>query len=73
MSKWIGFYKRGNMNRKTALALTQVAGYHQDSKALTRIRIEARVSWDALREAWAIGWKKKIAGIKCTCRECNPE
>lgn len=59
------------MNRKTALVLARVAGYHQDSKAFTRIWVEARVSKAKLNEEWRRGWAMRQAGVPCTCMECK--
>lgn len=57
-------------DRSTALALARVAGYHNDSRAFTRLIVECRVARAAMNEAWTAGARAKAAGVACTCREC---
>ena len=57
--------------RETMLTLARVAGYHDDAKTFTRLRIESRVSLPFLHEAWMAGQRAKAAGVKCPCRDCE--
>ena len=61
------------MKRADALAWMRIAGYHNDSKAFTRLLIENRVSRKAADEAWAKGVKAKEIGIGCTCLHCQKQ
>ena len=58
-------------NRKTTLDLIRIAGYHNDTKAFTRLYCESRLSRTAANEAWQLGATQKIKGIKCNCVECE--
>jgi hypothetical protein len=57
--------------RDTAIALARVAGYHQDSRAFTRLIIESQVRRDVMNEAWRAGVRAREAGVRCGCRECS--
>lgn len=59
------------MDKKTALVLAKVAGYHNDSALYTRVRIESRVSMNNLHKKWFQGQRAKEAGVKCDCRDCQ--
>lgn len=58
------------MTRKQALVFARIAGYHNDSRAFTRLRIEARVALPHLLDQWHNGQRQKAAGVKCGCYEC---
>jgi hypothetical protein len=58
------------MNREIAIALARIAGYHADSRAFTRLIIEARISREEMNRAWRLGVRAKDAGVRCDCREC---
>lgn len=57
--------------RSLALTAAKVAGYHQDARAFTRLRVESRVSIEALAEQWRLGVRAKEAGARCDCLDCN--
>lgn len=57
--------------REIALANARVAGYHQDRRTFTRLRVESRVHVQYLNAAWHAGQKAKAAGVPCDCRECK--
>lgn len=59
------------MTRAVALALARVAGYHADTRAWTRLLIEARVNRPAMRAAYDQGVRARAAGVRCICRECS--
>jgi hypothetical protein len=58
------------MNRKTALASIEYAGYHNDTKTMTRLYIENRISYQAAQESFNRGIAKRQNGMKCTCKSC---
>lgn len=55
------------------IAQMRRAGYHNDTKASTRLLVEARVNRQTLNEAWAYGVRAKEAGMRCSCFQCNRE
>lgn len=57
--------------RAIAIASAKVAGYHADSKAFTRLIVEARVNRQTMNEAWAAGVAARTAGVPCACRDCT--
>jgi hypothetical protein len=59
------------MTRKNALVNMQIAGYHDDKKAFTRLLIENSVNRDAADDAFHLGAKMKAAGTKCGCHLCK--
>jgi hypothetical protein len=59
------------MNRETAITLAKVAGYHADSRAFTRLIVEARVNRATMNAAWHAGQQANAAGVRCHCRECT--
>jgi len=59
------------MKRADAIAWIRIAGYHNDSKAFTRLLIENRVSREAANTAWSSGIKAKAGGMGCTCHHCK--
>lgn len=61
------------MTRQQAIACMKYAGYHLDQKAYVRLLVESRVNRAAMNAAWEDGIKSKQIGVKCSCRECNPE
>ena len=58
-------------NRKTTLDLIRIAGYHNDTKAFTRLYCESKLSRTAANEAWQVGATQKQNGIKCHCADCS--
>lgn len=59
------------MTRTDALTYAKVAGYHGDSKAFTRLIIEARVGRAHMNRAWHTGERAKAAGVPCSCPDCK--
>lgn len=59
--------------REAALSKARAAGYHQDTKAFTRLIVESRVNRQAMNEAWAAGQTAKAAGARCSCYFCQQE
>ncbi len=59
------------MNRKTALAMIEVAGYHGDKKSFTQLYTENRISMSSAQAAWEIGTAKKRNGVGCGCPDCK--
>jgi hypothetical protein len=57
--------------REVALINARVAGYHDDARSFTRLRIESRVAIAYLNEQWRLGQKMKAAGVPCTCTDCK--
>ena len=59
------------MKRVHAINLAKFAGYHGDTKAFTRLCIEAPVSFVRMREAYAAGEDARARGLVCGCSECR--
>lgn len=59
------------MDRKTALVVLRVAGYHSDKKTWVRTYIENRVSYKVATVEWQRGERMRADGITCTCQECK--
>lgn len=57
--------------RETALAYARIAGYHNDKAAFTRLYVESKVRLELMNDAWRVGVKQKLAGVKCNCYQCN--
>lgn len=58
--------------RDIELGYARIAGYHGDSADFTRRLVERKTaSFQALKEAYRIGAKQKLSGIKCSCSSCN--
>jgi hypothetical protein len=60
------------MKRSLLLALIRVAAYHDDRATMTRLLIEHRISRPAFDAEVQRGREMRKAGIKCTCKDCNP-
>lgn len=58
--------------REAWIIQARVAGYHDDSRAFTRLLVEARVSREALNRAWFQGVAAKQNGVGCSCPSCVP-
>lgn len=61
------------MSRQHALQYLKVAGYHNDNAAFVRLYVENRISVSNARMAFAQGMQAKANGVKCSCRDCNPQ
>ncbi len=59
------------MNRKDALIMAKIAGYHEDIKGGTRILIESRISRAAYDYAFESGRAAKRNGVTCGCPSCK--
>lgn len=59
------------MTRKTVRSVLIYAGYHSDTKTFTRTYIENRISIQAARAAFQVGYQMKQNGMKCGCDECK--
>ena len=59
------------MKRVHAINLAKFAGYHGDTKAFTRLCVEARVSFQKMHEAYTAGKSARERGIGCGCSECQ--
>lgn len=57
--------------RQAWLIAARVAGYHHDSAAYTRLRVEARVAPQYLAEEWHRGIGMKAQGVPCDCSRCK--
>lgn len=57
--------------RQAALAAVKIAAYHNDARALTRLRIESRLGIEAFNTAAAAGTRARAAGVPCSCSDCN--
>lgn len=58
-------------NRETAIVLTRIAGYHNDTAKFVRLIVESRVSRPVLNEAFAKGMTARREGVKCGCFYCR--
>ncbi len=56
--------------RSIGLALIKLAGYH--GQPYQFIAMDYRISYEVAREYHAKGYQAKLAGVKCSCLECNP-
>jgi len=61
------------MKRADAIQHLRYAGYHGDRAAFTRLCVEARISYQAAKKAYGEGQAARSRGVKCTCRDCNPQ
>lgn len=59
------------MKRQHALDYAKFAGYHNDSANFTQLLIEARVSRQAMNDAWRLGAKARQNGMRCECFNCK--
>lgn len=59
------------MTKKDALTYMRIAGYHSDQRRFTRLLIENRVSRQDADEAYQVGQKQKLGGMKCACHLCK--
>ncbi len=57
--------------RDRAIQCAKIAGYHEDTRTYTRLIVECRVNRQVMNEAFQIGRKAKVNGVKCGCYECN--
>ena len=53
-----------------AYQLVKVAGYHNDSRAATRVLVEYSIGIKRYNEAWREGIRARQAGISCDCMQC---
>ena len=61
------------MRPHDALIALRIAGYHNDSKAFSRLYVENRISLLAAKQAWDEGRRQQHAGMPCTCDACPHE
>lgn len=61
------------MDRKTALQVIKVAGYHDDNQAFMRTYCENRISYKVATEWWMLGKNLKVNGAKCDCHQCKKD
>jgi hypothetical protein len=59
------------MNRKTALGVCMLAGYHDDTRSFVRAYVENRISYGAAKAEWNRGAQMKRAGMPCGCHSCK--
>lgn len=59
------------MKRSDALSAMRLAGYHDDSRAFTRLVCTTRVSREKANEQWRIGRQLRAAGVRCECFTCR--
>lgn len=58
--------------REVELSYARIAGYHDDSYAMTRALVERQTASEkAIREAFQIGQRMKTNGVKCACPNCK--
>lgn len=53
-----------------AYQLVKEAGYHNDSRAATRVLVENPIGRKRYNEAWQAGVEARQRGMRCLCREC---
>ena len=58
------------MNRRQALNLMIVAGYHHDKRTFTRLLIENRISREAAETAYHQGTIARKNNVACSCNDC---
>ncbi len=59
--------------RACYLAEARIAGYHDDTRAFTRVLIGSRVRRELMDAAWHEGRKQREAGMRCThCERMKP-
>lgn len=61
-----------HQTRSAALAQIRAAGYHDDQKTFVRTYVENRVSIGAATAEYRSGAQARLAGVRCTCRDCSP-
>jgi hypothetical protein len=61
------------MDRKTAIQVIKVAGYHGDTKTFMRTYCENRISFAVADNFFRNGKQAKLAGMKCDCNQCKKE
>ena len=61
------------MNRKMALEVIKVSGYHGDTKTFMQTYIENRISYQVAIKHWMLGKTFKANGVKCECSECKKQ
>lgn len=59
------------MKRSSALEHIKEAGYHGDLKAMLRLYIENRVSYESAKKSFSDGEMMKSNGVKCNCFRCK--
>lgn len=62
-----------NRTREGTLTDARIAGYHNDTGTFTRLRIESRVAYRYLLDAWQVGVQQKRNGVRCSCREYSQQ
>ena len=58
--------------RERWITAMRIAGYHDDSRAYTRLLCEAHVNRAVLNKAFMAGGRARAAGVGCTCLDCQP-
>ncbi len=61
------------MKRSYLLAHIRSTGYHEDTQRFLRLLIENRITKRKANEAYIAGRNARLAGVKCTCPDCNNE
>lgn len=57
--------------RAHALAWMRIAGYHEDTRAFTRLFIESRIARPVADDAFNAGRRARAAGMACHCLACK--
>ena len=61
------------MKSSYLLAHIRATGYHEDTERFTRLLIENPITRREADDAFIAGRIARIAGVKCTCPDCNNE
>ena len=59
------------MKRSDLLAHIRYAGYHDGTERLVRLLTEKRITRRVADTAYVAGRNARLAGVKCTCSDCN--
>lgn len=59
-----------NSKRSMALGWIRIAGYHADDKAMVRLYVENRISYQVAIAEFRRGAEMKRAGVPCFCSQC---
>ena len=59
------------MKRSLLLASFRTAGYHDDRREFTRLKVEHRIAFAAAQRAWAEGERLRAGGFRCGCGPCG--
>jgi hypothetical protein len=61
------------MTRAQAIHQMRVAGWHEDTVALSILQSSTGISRAVAKQAFIDGHKMRLRGIRCGCNECAPK